>query len=211
MINRKTLLLAIICAAQLGCNGGNASSGDRVLVAKCLYDTDVMAPHRYEVVVFKYPDRPMEKNTPKNYIKRLMGLPGEIIAIFFGRIYHWFPQPGEEIPYRKEDEAIDRKKLWEKEHLHDTDKFAKDLFNAGKFTILRKPPDVLLALRRIVFDNDHQPKDLKDMVAPRWDARKANGKGWRAVRRQHRAGAQGRHRDARLAALSASRRQAQGG
>jgi signal peptidase I len=172
--------MAAICACLLGCNGAsNASSGDRVLVAKCLYDTNTMAPRRYEVVVFKFPERPMEKNTPKNYIKRLMGLPGEIIAIFFGRIYHWFPEPGEEVPYRKEDEHIDPKKLWERENVHKDDKFAHALFNAGKFTMLRKPPEVVLALRRIVFDNDHQPSDLVKIVPPRWDAHKA--KKWSAT------------------------------
>lgn len=178
-MNRKTLVLAVICASLIGCGGpGNASSGDRVLVAKCLYDTDAMSPHRYEVVVFKYPMMPIEKNTPKNYIKRLMGLPGEIIAIFFGRIYHWHPEPGEEIPYRKEDEGVDPRDLWHKQYMHDTDPFASKLFNEGKFQMLRKPPDVLLALRRIVFDNDYQPKDLEGMVPPRWDTAKTK---WNAA------------------------------
>ena len=35
-----------------------------------------MQPERYDVVVFKYPRAPIEKNTPKNYIKRLLGLAG---------------------------------------------------------------------------------------------------------------------------------------
>ena len=81
-MNCKTLLLAAVCASLIGCGvSGNASSGDRVLVAKCLYDTGAMTPRRYEVVVFKYPVTPVEKGTPKNYIKRLLGLPGELLAI----------------------------------------------------------------------------------------------------------------------------------
>ena len=40
-------------------------------------------------------DTPMDDNTPKNYIKRLLGLPGELIAIFFGRLYHWTPKNNE--------------------------------------------------------------------------------------------------------------------
>jgi hypothetical protein len=175
VINRKTLLLAAVCASLIGCNGSsNASSGDRVLVAKCLYDTRAMEPHRYDVVVFKFPERPVEKNTPKNYIKRLMGLPGEIIAIFFGRIYHWLPQPGEDVPYRKEDEQRDPRELWslKARQVHDDDPFARGLFEQGKFEMLRKPPAVALALRRIVFDNDHQPSDLVDIVPPRWDTAK---------------------------------------
>ncbi len=172
-MNRKTLFLAVICSGLIGCGGAsNASSGDRVLVAKCLYDTGAAEPHRYDVVVFKYPKMPVEKNTPKNYIKRLIGLPGEIIAIFFGRLYHWRPQNGEEVPYRKEDEGVPAKDLWKWTHVHDTDPFASKLFTEGNFTILRKPPDILLALRRIVFDNDHQPKDLEHIVRPRWDTEK---------------------------------------
>ena len=53
----------------------------------------VREPQRFDVVVFKYPKGPIENNTPKNYIKRLLGLPGEILAIFFGRLFH-FPPPG---------------------------------------------------------------------------------------------------------------------
>src|SRR5581483_10593529 len=33
-------------------------------------------------------------------------------------------------------------------------------FRDGKFTILHKSPEMLLAMRRLVFNNDHQPHDL---------------------------------------------------
>ena len=61
---------------------GNDDVGifDRVLVNKFAYLID--DPERYEVVVFKYPlDR------SKNYIKRLIGLPGERVSIYNGNIY----------------------------------------------------------------------------------------------------------------------------
>jgi len=80
---RRLLVLALVLVLVSGCDG----SGDRVLVGKFLYDTDVVPPSRYDVVVFKYPVAPVENGTPKNYIKRLLGLPGELIAIFLGRIY----------------------------------------------------------------------------------------------------------------------------
>jgi hypothetical protein len=180
-MNRKTVLCALGFACLAGC-GGNWSSGDRVLVAKCLYDTHVAEPRRYDVVVFKYPERPVEKNTPKNYIKRLIGLPGEIIAIFFGRLYRYGPENPDFPAYRKEDEEVQPNDLWRPLHAgllrHDTDKDAAKLFDAGQFEILRKPPDVMLALRRIVFDNDHQPSDLEGMVRPRWDAQ---GTKWQAT------------------------------
>ncbi len=53
---------------------------DRVLVNKYSYLID--EPCRYDVIVFKYPlDR------SKNYIKRLIGLPGEKLMIFNGDIH----------------------------------------------------------------------------------------------------------------------------
>ena len=73
---RLTLFLTAILVALSGCEGG----GDRVLVSKFQYASHLSDPKRFEVVVFKYPERPVENNVPKNYIKRLLGLPGEIIA-----------------------------------------------------------------------------------------------------------------------------------
>ncbi|MDA0838141.1 MAG: signal peptidase I [Planctomycetota bacterium] len=59
---------------------GDQASGDKILVSKFIYDfTD---PKRGDVVVFKYPEDPF-----KNYIKRLIGLPGEEIKIWLGDIY----------------------------------------------------------------------------------------------------------------------------
>ena len=59
---------------------------DRVLVNKFAYLVD--EPERYDVIVFKFPlDR------SKNYIKRLIGLPGERIVLFGGNIYAADRQP----------------------------------------------------------------------------------------------------------------------
>jgi signal peptidase I len=171
--HKKTLLLALLFAALIGCNGGNWASGDRVLVAKCLYDTPLAEPDRYEIVVFKFPSAPMDKNTPKNYIKRLMGLPGELIAIFFGQVYRWAPGDGEAPPFAEEDKNSDPNRLWQVTHFNDSR--ARKLFDEGKFEILRKPPDALLALRRIVYDNDYPPRDLVEMGVKRWDASRAPG------------------------------------
>src|SRR5581483_6396056 len=63
----------------------SANTGDRVLVGKFLYDLPWNSPdrHRLNVVVFKYPEHPQKDHTPMNYIKRLIGLPGETIAIYY--------------------------------------------------------------------------------------------------------------------------------
>jgi signal peptidase I len=56
------------------------ANGDRILVLKCIYQFE--DPHRWDVIVFKNPINPAE-----NYIKRLIGLPGETIEIIDGDIY----------------------------------------------------------------------------------------------------------------------------
>jgi signal peptidase I len=165
---RLLLFLTAILAVLPGCNSRSYSSGDRVLVAKFLYDTDLRPPERFDVVVFKYPVKPLEKNIPKNYIKRLLGLPGEILAIFFGRLYR-MPAPPPGAPPYYDDSDKDPLTLWEAPGgFHSNDERSKALFNAGKFEIIRKPPDVLLAMRRIVYDNDFPAKDLTGSAWQRW-------------------------------------------
>ncbi len=175
MSYRKILLCAALAGALVGCGAwgdSDYSSGDRVLVSKCAYDT-LGEPRRYEVVVFKYPDGPMDRNTPKNYIKRLLGLPGEIITIFFGRLFRWAPGPGEEVPYDDSGaEMLARAKM-----VHENDDVSRKLFEtAGKFEILRKPAEVMIAMRRNVYDNDYQAKDLKGLL-DRWSP--AAGSAWK--------------------------------
>ncbi len=55
-------------------------SGDRILVEKFLYG--VREPQRFDVVVFKNPSDPTQ-----NYIKRLIGLPSEEIALVDGDVF----------------------------------------------------------------------------------------------------------------------------
>ncbi|MHC4124303.1 MAG: signal peptidase I [Planctomycetota bacterium] len=54
--------------------------GDRILVLKCIYP--FAEPNRWDVVVFKNPLNPLE-----NYIKRLVGQPGETVEIIDGDVY----------------------------------------------------------------------------------------------------------------------------
>ena len=56
------------------------SNGDRILVFKSLYQ--FIEPKRWDVFVFKNPNDPKE-----NYIKRLIGKPGETLEIIDGDIY----------------------------------------------------------------------------------------------------------------------------
>jgi len=61
-------------------------SGDRILVNKFVYD--ILEPQRWDVIVFHYPEE-----AKVNYIKRLVGLPGETINIVGGDI--WTSRGGE--------------------------------------------------------------------------------------------------------------------
>jgi signal peptidase I len=190
-MRRRLLVLALIVGLLSGCDGG----GDRVLVGKFLYDTDVVPPSRYDVVVFKYPAMPIENGTPKNYIKRLLGLPGELIAIFFGRLYLFTP-PTSGVPKGITEQewhdlvdtsGTDPLDLWKgpkpleaegktpRNFLNPT---AQKLWEKKQFEILRKPPSAMLALSRPVFDNDHQAADLKGVLPDRWAAQP--GADWQA-------------------------------
>ena len=59
---------------------GDPWTGDKILVNKFAYDFG--EPERWQVAVFKYPE-----DTTKNYIKRVVGLPGETIRIMDGDVY----------------------------------------------------------------------------------------------------------------------------
>ena len=54
--------------------------GNKILVNKFLYR--LRPPRRYEVIVFKFPRAPW-----KNYIKRLVGLPGETLRVLNGDLH----------------------------------------------------------------------------------------------------------------------------
>jgi signal peptidase I len=152
------------------------NSGDRVLVAKSLWETHLMSPERHDVVVFKFPGDdsfplkgPQQNHVPMNYIKRLIGLPGETIGIHYGKLY---VMRGDE-PDAQDREALPTD-LWKHRFMH-KDKFKELLENhqalgEGKtrFTIVRKRPDKIVALRRLVYDNDQPATDLVGVVPPRW-------------------------------------------
>lgn len=64
---------------------GRPDGGDRVFCTKLSYLW--RSPARWEIVVFKYPDRPGDTFSGENFIKRLVALPGEQIAIRKGDVY----------------------------------------------------------------------------------------------------------------------------
>ncbi len=100
-------------------------AGDRILVLKYLYG--VQSPARYDAVVFKNPTDPSV-----NYIKRLIGLPGEQVALIDGDV---FTRQSSPLP-------------------------PGDEWSAPGWAIQRKPHDVQRALWLPVFDTLYTPADL---------------------------------------------------
>jgi len=85
---------------DLGKNANHSSfSGDRILVSKFVYD--FAPPERWDVIVFKFPF-----NAKQNYIKRLVGLPGERIVLSHGDVF--IQRPGDAAPAiaRKPDHKL---------------------------------------------------------------------------------------------------------
>lgn len=95
-----------------------ANNGDRILVLKYVYS--LMEPTRFDVIVFKEPMRARD-----NFIKRLIGLPGETIEIIGGDVF--VGPPGKNAP---EDRVIARKPvhlqkdLWQL--VYDNDFYPRD-------------------------------------------------------------------------------------
>jgi signal peptidase I len=78
-----------MCRYENNINGDTAFNGDRILVNKFVYGFD--DPKRWDVTVFKYPE-----GAKTNFIKRMVGLPGETIRISRGDL---FVRKGDE-PFR---------------------------------------------------------------------------------------------------------------
>lgn len=109
-------------------------SGDRILVLKYLYA--VFSPKRFDVVVFKDPHNTLPEfptRPPDNYIKRLIGLPGEQIALVNGDVFVRTP--------RADDPPHDPLKLW----------------SLPGWSIARKPTLVQEAVWQPVFDSALAP------------------------------------------------------
>lgn len=95
--------------------------GDRILVNK--YSFGFRDPRRWEVVVFKFPG-----NGEMNYIKRLVGLPGEVLQVYQGDI---FTRPEEEGAEFKIERKPPHKVKAMLQPVHDTDFDPLILHNAG--------------------------------------------------------------------------------
>lgn len=116
-------------------------SGDRILVSKFSYA--LSDPQRWDVAVFKFPGNPKQ-----NYIKRIVGLPGETLMIHHGDVYS---RPLATGGSRSDDGAIAA---------------GTDTIDDRDFQMLRKSPRKLLAMAHDVYDSNHQPAALQEAGYP---------------------------------------------
>ncbi len=118
-------------AVQTSQDSGSRN-GDRILVSKFEYEFG--EPERWDVFVFRYP-----LESARNYIKRLVGLPGETLKIQYGDVFR-----AGYVPIEQVDSVPDK-----------------------DFKIERKPPHKILAMAQMIYDNDHQAEYLRKAGWPR--------------------------------------------
>jgi signal peptidase I len=96
--------------------------GDRILVNK--YGLDFSEPERWDVVVFKFPG-----DGNMNYIKRLVGLPGEQLQLYQGDVFTR-ALGDESAEFLIERKPVDKVEAM-LELVHDTDYEPSTLYNVG--------------------------------------------------------------------------------
>jgi len=107
-------------------------NGDRILVSKFAYQ--MADPERWDVIVFKYPG-----NAKQNYIKRLIGLPGETLWIHHGDVFV--------LPAEEKIKPVSEQRP----------------------QIARKSPDKVKAMLQLVDDTAHIGEQLRTIGWPaRW-------------------------------------------
>lgn len=153
-------------------------AGDRILVLKWTYDLHggELAPQRWDVVVFKDP-----KDGETNFIKRMVGLPGEVLSILDGDFYR-VPFAELSSPTQKALEAFAARKAELQfdprrgESLEPLPEAVKQELDE-KLRISRKTPVAQKSLWLPVYNHDFPPRGL-DGGQPRWEAVADSGKGW---------------------------------
>ena len=162
----------------------NWESGDRILVLKWPFDIggDLFGPHRWNVVVFKDPS-----DGVTNYIKRLTGLPNEVLEIIDGDVYTapadmLSPEALEtleqmrHVKYLRRPEESTRNYFADPTRLNEMDRDLEDSVKKlldelnGKLTIQRKSQLAQKDLWRVVHNIDFPPNHINQGGTPKWEA-----------------------------------------
>jgi signal peptidase I len=162
----------------------NYESGDRILVFKWPFDLGIpsLGPQRCDVVVFKDPS-----DVGKNFIKRLMGLPNEVLMIVDGDVYtvpvdSLSPKAVEELEERRHEKYLLRANEKNYGPLRPPSSDLLKELNL-KLEIVRKTKVAQEALWFVVYDHDYLPRTT-DLGQPVWVAAEGKLSGWDTWRRR---------------------------
>ena len=161
----------------------NTESGDRILVLKWPFDMggERWGPQRWDVTVFKDPS-----DGTTNFIKRLVGVPNEVLMIVDGDVY---TVPTDELSSKARDEleSIRHQKHELRVGLRRgrLDSISKRLQNElyKKLRIAQKSKVAQEQLWFPVYDHDYPPRQLEPNQ-PSWRAPKKEKSGWDASTRR---------------------------
>ncbi len=155
----------------------NPETGDRILVLKWPLDFgfDFLKPARWDVTVFKDPS-----DGVTNFIKRLVGLPNEVLMIIDGDLY---TVPTAEL---SEETVAELNRLrYEKFELRtgrkqgQLERVSRSVLREldRKLAIARKTPEAQEALWFAVYNHDYPPQNGK-RTQPHWEAGHPEASGW---------------------------------
>ncbi len=162
----------------------NREKGDRILVLKWPFDIGgrSLGPARWDVIVFKDP-----ADGVTNFIKRLAGLPNEVLMIVDGDVYTVTTEKlsadaREQLDRIRHEKYEQRAKIRHGGQLTRVPRKILDELDE-KMTIVRKTPAAQQALWSRVYDHDYPPQKL-DRNQPRWASARGDSSGWDASNRR---------------------------
>ncbi len=153
---------------------GNAEAGDRILVLKWLFDLawGDLGPDRWDVTVFKDPGP-----GGQNFIKRLVGVPNEVLEIIDGDVYT-APQDKlspetlaaldrlRHVEYLQRDEHANGLSREQRQQVHEDSAAVRQGLDRV-LTIQRKTPAAQQAMWTVIYDHDYPPRS-PGLNQPRW-------------------------------------------
>ncbi|MFQ5490495.1 MAG: S26 family signal peptidase [Phycisphaerae bacterium] len=163
---------------------GNAEKGDRILVLKWPLDLGLaqLGPQRWDVTVFKDPGSTGTTPggrylAPQNFIKRLVGLPNEVLEITDGDIYtvpvaelsdpaRRALQAARRLKYESRRDSAGVETLASRRAVESSEASLRRELDA-KLRIRRKTPAAQRALWTLVYSHDYPPRHL-DPGQPYW-------------------------------------------
>ncbi len=169
----------------------NAEAGDRILALKWPYDIggDWLGPKRWDVALFKDPSDPELDDGVTNFIKRMVGLPNEVLEIIDGDVYAVPVEDLSEPTLQALDDARHAKYLrrCSASSRNATAQQIEDTLRQGwnnvleelseKLRLCRKTALAQQALWIVLYDHDYPPRSL-DRGQPYWTRIDPDSAGW---------------------------------